>query len=169
LISQPAVAAVFTPAWANETPTPDTLSITRRVLLWAGLVAGGGIMLIGLFAVPIALIGVGQSSALAGAVVFVIVGGAVFVPCLAMLSGFGPVVRTTLHSLGILGCVVVVLMALNTAVAVTSPVGGARLGIPLGTFALVVFRAWRGRWLGAAIIGCTWLICMAILLTLFRR
>src|SRR6266446_5385788 len=38
--------AVFTPAWAGETDTPDTsLSNGQKILVWAGLVLGGGILL----------------------------------------------------------------------------------------------------------------------------
>src|SRR5713101_7645474 len=44
------VSAVFTPAWAGETDTPDaSLSNGKKIMLWAGLVLGGGILLPGLF------------------------------------------------------------------------------------------------------------------------
>jgi hypothetical protein len=177
LISQPAVigasagAAIYAPAWASETPPQSAgLSTTKKVLLWAGLVLSGAILLFGLLGVPIALneAGTARSNGLTGAATLIVVGGAIFVPCLAVLLGFGPVVAASLHSLGILGCLVVLAMVVNTAVAVTSPVGGGRFVIPWGTLALVVFRAWRGRWLGAGIIGGVWAVAATITLTMAR-
>ena len=103
------------------------------------------------------------------AVVFIVIGGAIFLPCLGVLLGFGPVVGTTLHSLGIAGCLVVLGMVINTAVAVIHPVGGLRYVVPWGTFVLIVFRAWRGRWLGACIIGGVWLVGAMIILTIGRH
>jgi hypothetical protein len=157
---------VYTPSWASETPPPATLSSTQKVLLWAGLVLSGAILLIGLAGVPVALLDYGavRSNTLTGAVVFIVLGGAILVPCLAVLLGFGPVVTTTLHSLGILGCFVVLAMVINTAAAVTSPMGVGRLVVPWGTVVLVVFRAWRGRWLGAGIIAVVWAVGTTIIL-----
>src|SRR5229473_1150761 len=41
--------SVFTPAWAGETDAPDTsLSIGKKIMVWTGLVLGGGILLLGL-------------------------------------------------------------------------------------------------------------------------
>jgi hypothetical protein len=37
-----------------------------------------------------------------------------------------------------------------------------------GTVAMVVFRAWRGQWLGAGIIVITWAVGAAIILTMGR-
>jgi hypothetical protein len=147
-----------------------SLSVTKQVLLWTGVALSGAILLFGLLGIPAALshVGTARSNGVTGAVILAIIGGAVFVPCLAVLLGFGPVVATSLHSLGILGCIVVVLMVINTAVAVTSPVGGGRFVIPWGTIALVVFRAWRGRWLGACIIGGAWMITTAITVMMAR-
>jgi hypothetical protein len=142
----------------------------KKILLWAGLVLSGAILLVGLLGVPAALNegGVARSNGLTGAVVLIVVGGAFFAPCLAVLLGFGPVVSVSLNSLGILGCLVVLAMVVNTAVAVTSPVGGGRFVIPWGTVVLVVFRAWRGRWLGAGIIGAVWMVGATITLTMSR-
>lgn len=139
-------------------------------MLWIGVVLSGSLLLFGLLGVLAALYdsGTAQTDSLTGAAVFLIVGGAVFMPCLGVLLGFGPVVSTTLHSLGILGCVVVLAMVINTAVAVTNPVGGGRFVIPWGTFALIVFRAWRGRWLGAVMIGAVWTVASTITLLLAR-
>lgn len=166
LISQPAAKGPALYSWVSETPPPATLSSTQKVLLWAGLVLSGAILLIGLAGIPVALLDYGavRSNTLTGAVVFIVIGGAIFVPCLAVLLGFGPVVTTTLHSLGILGCFVVLAMVINTAAAVTSPMGVGRLVVPWGTVVLVVFRAWRGRWLGAGIIAVVWAVGTTIIL-----
>ena len=170
LISQPAGPAIYGPAWASETTPPASLSITKKILLWAGVVLTGGILLIGILGVPIALneAGTARSNGLTVAAVLIVVGGAIFVPCLAVLLGFGPVVAASLHSLGILGCLVVLAMVLNTAFAVTSPVGGGRFVVPWGTLVLVIFRAWRGRWLGAGIIGGAWVVGAIVTLTMAR-
>jgi hypothetical protein len=158
---------VYTPSWTSETPPPATLSLTQKILLWAGLVLSGAMVLYGLVGIPVALteFGTVRSNTLTGAVVLILVGGAIFAPCLAVLLGFGPVVTTTLSSLGILGCFVVLTMVINTAVAVTFPGGGVgRLVVPWGTVVLVVFRAWRGRWLGAGIIAVVWAVSTTIIL-----
>jgi hypothetical protein len=171
LISQPAGPAIYAPTWASETPPQSAgLPFSKKVLLWSGLVLSGAILLVGLLGVPAALneAGTARSNGLTGAAVLIVVGGAIFMPCLAVLLGFGPVVSASLHSLGILGCLVVLAMVVNTAVAVTSPVGGGRFVIPWGTLALVVFRAWRGRWLGAGIIGGVWMVAATITLTMSR-
>src|SRR6266581_6483850 len=43
------VSAVFTPAWAGETDTPDaSLSNGQKIMVWAGLVLGGGVLFLGL-------------------------------------------------------------------------------------------------------------------------
>jgi hypothetical protein len=165
--SAPNGPIVYTPSWASETPPPATLSLTKKVLLWAGLVLSGAMVLYGFVGIPVALteFGAVRSNTLTGAVVLILVGGAIFAPCLAVLLGFGPVVTTTLSSLGILGCFVVLTMVINTAVAVTFPGGGVgRLVVPWGTVVLVVFRAWRGRWLGAGIIAVVWAVSTTIIL-----
>jgi hypothetical protein len=132
--------------------------MTQKVLLWAGVGVSGVITLFGLAGITVAVVQFGavRSNTLTLAAVLFVLGGAFFVPCLGVIFGFGPVVSTTLHSLGILGCIVVVLMVLNTAIAVTNPLGAGRLVVPWGTAALVVYRAWRGRWLGAGIIAVVW-------------
>jgi hypothetical protein len=140
--------------------------LTKKILVWTGLVLSGAIGLIGLIGIPVAVteVGAAQSDTLTGAAVLIVVGGAIFVPCLGVILGFGPVVTTTLHSLGILGCIVVLLMVVNTAVAVTNPGLVGRFVIPWATVALVVFRAWRGKWLGAGIIAVVWALGATITL-----
>jgi hypothetical protein len=171
VIGAPA-AAVYTPAWAGETDAPDTsLPITKRVLVWAGLVVGGAILVFGLLGLAITLgqpASVERTDSLAGAAVLIVFGGAIFAPCLGVVLGFAPVVGASLHSLGIAGCLVVLGMVLNTALAVTTPLGAGRFVMPWGTVAVVVFRAWRGRWLGAGIIVITWAVGAAIILTMAR-
>lgn len=165
------VSAVFAPAWANEPPPPlRSLSITNKVLLWAGLVLGGGVFLFGVIGVPLAMgeSGLDRVDTMTSAVLFLVVGAAVSALCLGVILGFGPVVSGSLHSLGILGCTTVLGLILNTAAAVTLQVGRAGYIVPWGTVALVGFRAWRGRWVGAGIIVGVWAVCAVIILTMAR-
>src|SRR6266851_1239563 len=166
------VGAVFTPAWAGETDAPDTsLSIGKKIMVWAGLVLGGGILLLGLLGLATTLgqpASVERTDGLVVAAVLTVFGGAFFAPCLATILGFGPVVDASLYSLGIAGCLVVFGMVLNTALAVALPLGAGRFVMPWGTIAVVAFRAWRGRWLGAGIIVITWAVGAAIILTMGR-
>ena len=174
LIESPAAigapyAAISAPVWAPPTQRPSSRrSITRTVLLWVCLGLGGLVLLFGLLAIPVSLSGpsASRSDSVAGAVVFIILGGSIFVPCLAVLLGFGPMVSASFRELGILGCIVVLLTVVNTVVAVTRPVGGGRFVIPWATVVLVVFRAWRGHWLGAGILVGVWVVCSVIILTL---
>ena len=169
VIGAPA-GAVFTPAWAGESDAPDTsLSNGTKILVWAGLVLGGAILFPGLIGLATTLgqpASVERTDGLVVAATLVVFGGAIFAPCLATILGFGPVVGASLHSLGIWGCLVVFGMVLNTALAVTTPLGAGRFVMPWGTVAVVVFRAWRGRWLGAGIIVVVWAVGAALILTL---
>src|SRR5713226_5332826 len=130
------VSAVFTPAWAGETDAPDTsLSNGKKIMVWAGLVLGGGILLPGLLGFATTLgqpASVERTDSLVLAAVLVVFGGAIFAPCLATILGFGPVVGASLYSLGIAGCLVVFGMVLNTAIAVTTPLGAGRFVMPWG-------------------------------------
>jgi hypothetical protein len=172
-IPQPVVAgaiagpAVYAPAWANEPPPPpEPISINKKIVCWAGLVLGGGLMLLGILETPFALAqgGVTRTDYFTTAVSFVLLGGLIFVPSLGVLLGFGPAVSGTFHSLGILGVLYVIGSLGNAAVAVTNPVGGGRYIIPWTMLGVVAFRAWRGRWVGAILILVTWAISTAITL-----
>ncbi len=163
--------AVFAPAWANEPPAPpEALSIPKTIVCWAGLVLGGGILLVGFLETPFALAqaGMTRTDDFTLAVFTVVIGGLIFAPSLGVLLGFGPAVSGTFHSLGILGVLYVVGSIVNAAVAVTNPVGGGRYVIPWTMLAVVAFRAWRGRWVGAILILVTWAISTTITLTLAR-
>src|SRR5713226_3423887 len=166
------VGSVFTPAWAGETDTPDaSLSNGKKIMVWAGLVLGGGILLPGLLGFVTTLgqpASVERTDSLVVAAVLTVFGGAIFAPCLATILGFGPVVGASLYSLGIWGCLFVFGTVLNTALAVAVPLGAGRFVMPWGTVAMVAFRAWRGRWLGAGIIVITWAVGAAIILTMAR-
>jgi hypothetical protein len=169
VIGAPA-SAVFTPAWAGESDAPDpSLSTGTKIGVWVGLVLGGAILLPGLIGLATTLgqpASVERTDGLVVAATLVVFGGAIFAPCLATILGFGPVVGASLHSLGIWGCLVVFGIVLNTALAVTTPLGAGRFVMPWGTVAVVVFRAWRGRWLGAGIIVVVWAVGAALILTL---
>jgi hypothetical protein len=163
--------AVYAPAWANEPPPPpEPISIPKKIVCWAGLVLGGGLLLLGILETPFALAqgGVTRTDDFTGAVFTFVIGGLIFVPSLGVLFGFGPAVSGTFHSLGILGVLYVVGSIVNAAVAVTNPVGGGRYFIPWTMLGVVAFRAWRGRWVGAILILITWAISTAITLFMAR-
>jgi hypothetical protein len=159
--------AVYAPAWANEPPPPpEPISIPKKIVCWAGLVLGGGLLLLGILETPFALAqgGVTRTDDFTGAALTVVFGGLIFVPSLGVLLGFGPAVAGTFHSLGILGVIYVVGSIINASVAVTNPVGGGRYFIPWTMLGVVAFRAWRGRWVGAVLILVTWAISTTITL-----
>jgi hypothetical protein len=163
--------AVFAPAWANEPPPPpEPISIGKKILCWGGLALGGGLLLLGLLGIPFALNegGIYRTDDFTTAVFVIVIAGLMIVPSLGVLLGFGPAVAGTFHSLGILGVIYVVGSIVNAAVAVTNPVGGGRYFIPWTMLAVVAFRAWRGRWVGAVLILITWAISTTITLTLAR-
>jgi hypothetical protein len=163
--------AVFAPAWANEPPPPpEEIWIGKKILLWAGVVAGSGIVLFGLLGFPFALSQTDTTRAddITGAVLLTVVGGLIILPCLGVLLGFGPAVSGTFHSLGILGVIYVLGSIINASVAVTNPVGGGAYVIPWTMLGVVAFRAWRGRWVGAILILVTWAISTTITLTMAR-
>jgi len=163
--------AVYAPAWANEPPPPpEPISIPKKIMCWAGLVLGGGLLLLGLFRIPFALNegGIYRTDDFTTAVFVIVIAGLMIVPSLGVLLGFGPAVAGTFHSLGILGVIYVVGSILNAAVAVTNPVGGGRYFIPWTMLGVVAFRAWRGRWVGAILILISWAISTTITLTLAR-
>jgi hypothetical protein len=161
--------AVFAPAWANEPPPPpEEISIGKKIWLWAGVVTGGGILLLGLLGIPFALsqTDTARLDDITGFALLGVVGGLIVLPCLGVLLGFGPAVAGTLHSLGILGVIYVLGSIINASVAVTNPVGGGRYVIPWTMLGVVAFRAWRGRWVGAILILVSWAISTTITLTL---
>lgn len=135
--------------------------LIRNVLLWAGLVLGAGIFLFGLLGIiSLSLSSTARSGSVAVAVVLVIFGAAVLIACLLRLLGYslnlGPV-GMAISSLGVLGCVVVLLMIINT-LASLGHTGGGRYVIPWATVLVVVRRAWKGRWLAVVIISVTWVV-----------
>src|SRR6266851_844065 len=163
--------AVYAPAWANEPPPPpEPISIPKKIVCWAGLVLGGGLLLLGLLGIPFALNegGIYRTDDFTTAVFVIVIAGLMIVPSLGVLLGFGPAVAGTFHSLGILGVIYVVGSIINAAVAVTNPVGVGRYVIPWTMLGVVAFRAWRGRWVGAILILISWAISTTITLTLAR-
>ena len=165
------VTAVYTPAWVNEPPEPlPSVSTPNIILLWVGVALGAGLVLFGVIGIPVAISesGIERADTMAGAILFMVFGGTASLLCLAVVLGFGPVVSGSLHSLGILGCTTVVGLIVNTAIVVTLQVGRAGYIIPWGTVALVGFRAWRGRWVGAGIIVGVWAVCAVLILTMAR-
>src|SRR6266851_2525920 len=87
--------AVYAPAWANEPPSPpEEISIGKKILLWAGVVAGAGIVLLALLGIPFALNegGIYRTDDFTTAVFVIVIAGLMIVPSLGVLLGFGPAV-----------------------------------------------------------------------------
>ena len=68
-----------------------------------------------------------------------------------------------LSQLGIVGGFIFCLMVLNTAIALSEPIGTGRYVLPLSTILLCVRRAIQGRWLAVFILGGTWLVCVGLI------
>lgn len=159
------------PAAPPEVPLPPAFQqwlVFRKVLLWAGLVVGVGILLFGLLGIiSLNVSGTARSGSVAVAVVIAVFGVAVCVACVLRLTGYaislGPV-GTAISSLGILGSLVLLGTVVNTYISVTSPTGGGRYVIPWATVLVVVRRAWKGRWLAAIILSFAWVV--GVLITL---
>src|SRR5260370_29882549 len=87
--------AVYAPAWANEPPAPPApISIPKKIVCWAGLVLGGGPLLLGLLGIPFALNegGIYRTDDFTTAVFVIVIAGLMIVPSLGVLLGFGPAV-----------------------------------------------------------------------------
>jgi len=133
--------------------------VVRKVLLWAGVVLGAGLLLFGLLGLASPRL---NQSAVPLAVATIVLGGAVAGSCLlqlfipglfdAAMGAAGLAVST----LGILGCLVVLGMIVNTWITLSRPVGTGRYVVPWATVLVIGLRVWRGRWAAAIIIGLTW-------------
>jgi len=140
--------------------------VVGKVLLWAGVVLGAGVLVFGLLGLASPTL---HQSTVPFAVFVVVLGGTVAASCLLQLfspgllaDSFGAV-GMVVRSLGILGSLVILGMIVNTWISLSRPVGSGRNVIPWATVLVIAFRAWRGRWLAAVIIGATW--AAAFLLT----
>src|SRR5712692_7426547 len=84
--------AVFAPAWASEPPAPpEEISIGKKILLWAGVVAGAGIVLLGPLGIPFALSQTDTTRAddITGAVFLTVVGALIICRASACCWGLG--------------------------------------------------------------------------------
>lgn len=140
--------------------------VIGKVLLWAGVVLGAGVVVFGLLGLASPTL---HQSTRPFAVFVVVLGGTVAASCLLRLfspgllaDSFGAV-GMVVRSLGILGSLVMLGMIVNTWISLSRPVGSGRNVIPWATVLVIALRAWRGRWLAAVIIGLTW--AAAFLLT----
>jgi hypothetical protein len=180
----PPGAAAYAPAeeaaplWA---PPPPKRHIITTVALWAGVILGGGTVLLGLLGVVVAQSAppLRQQSEETGALVFLVVGAAVFFPTFLNLTGYGQIITAStgvvgaifggaFSELGIVGSVIVFLMIASTLVFISHPVGGARYGVPLAGIAIVIRRLWQGKWLGAGIVVAVWAVGGVITLVAAR-
>ena len=166
------------PLWA---PAPPRRHIITTVALWAGVVLGVASILFGLLGMVVAQ-GVSaprQQTELTGALVFLVIGAAMFFPTFLNLTGYAQVITApsgvvgalmggAFSELGIVGSVIVFLTIANTAVVVSAQVGGGRYGVPLAGIAIVIRRVLQGKWLGAGLIAGTWAICVVILMVATR-
>jgi hypothetical protein len=166
------------PLWAAP---PPKRHIITTVALWAGVILGGATILLGLLGVVVAqgAPASSQQNEETGALVFLVVGAAVFFPTFLNLTGYGQIITAStgvvgaifggaFSELGIVGSVIVFLMIASTLIFISHPVGGARYGVPLAGIAIVIRRAWQGKWLGAGIVVAVWAIGGVITLVLAR-
>jgi hypothetical protein len=72
--------------------------------------------------------------------------------------------RMAINSLGIAGCLLLGLVVVDVALALGGRLGPVTIGVPWALILLVIRRAWKGRWLGAAILAVAWLLAVLILL-----
>jgi hypothetical protein len=166
-IEQEAHAGPVLPAPAWEQPTPPR-GLVSKVVLWSGVVLGAGILVFGVLGViSLSVSSTARSGSVVVAVVFIAFGAALLGNCVLRLMGYAislAPVGTAISSLGILGCLVLLGMTVNTIVSVTSPTGGGRYVVPWATILVAAWRAYRGRWLAAIILGIAWVV--AVLITL---
>ena len=180
----PPTAAAYAPAqeaaplWAA--PAPHRHIITT-IALWAGVIVGAASLLFGLLGIVVAQ-GVPaprQQTELTGALVFLFLGAVIFFPTFLNLTGFGHIITAStgvsgailggaFSELGIVGSIIVFLMIANTAIVVSTQVGGGRYGVPLAGIAIVIRRVLQGKWLGAGLITGTWAVCVVILMVATR-
>ena len=129
------------PLWA---PPPPHRHIITTIALWAGVGLGGAALLLGLLGIVVAQSAPAsrQQTELTGALVFLVLGAVVFFPTFLNLTGYAQILTTStgmvgaifggaFSELGIVGSIIVFLMIANTAVVVSTQVGGGRYGVPL--------------------------------------
>jgi hypothetical protein len=161
----PAETVMPAPLWDQPAPPRGLIS---KVMLWAGVALGAAILVFGVLGViSLSISTTARSGSVVVAVVFILFGAALLASCVLRLMGYAvslAPVGTAISSLGILGCLVLLGMTVNTIVSVTSPTGGGRYVVPWATVLVAVYRAWRGRWLATIILAVAWVV--AVLITL---
>ncbi|SRR5712692_12109661 len=78
----------------------------------------------------------------------------------AMALGAGGM---AIPDLGLLGWIVILLMFINTVIALGHPGSGGSYVIPWGTIAVIVRRVLQGNWPAAIIIAAVWVVAVLIL------
>ena len=166
------------PLWA---PPPPHRHIITTIALWSGVGLGGAALLLGLLGIVVAQSAPAsrQQTELTGALVFLVLGAVVFFPTFLNLTGYAQILTTStgvvgaifggaFSEVGIVGSIIVFLMIANTAVVVSTQVGGGRYGVPLAGIVIVIRRVLQGKWLGAGLITGTWAVCVVILMVATR-
>ena len=74
------------------------------------------------------------------------------------------ILNIALSQVGVVGWLAIALMAVNTYAVLSMPANTGHLTVPFGTLLLVGRRLWKGRVLGALVIGAGWLSCVGVIL-----
>jgi len=161
-------------------------SVISKSVFGVGTLLGFGVIVIGLAGLGLALTNPKYQNDAGVAVGFVILGNGLLGTCLVMLvkphhttaavateraapRGIGALAMAIgggamgLPDLGFLGWVVVLLMVINTAIALGHPRAGASYVVPWGTVLVIVRRALQGNWPAAIIIAAVWVVAVLIL------
>src|SRR5260370_20366410 len=75
------------------------------------------------------------------------------------LGGFG----MSIPEIGIMGWIVVLLIVVNTAIALGNPRAGSNYVVPWGTLIVIGIRAFQRNWAAVIIIGGVWLAAVIAL------
>lgn len=161
-------------------------SVISKSVFVVGTLLGFGVIVLGLAGLALSLSNPKYQNDVGVAVGFVVLGNGLLGTCLVMLvkphhtmaavatdrtapRGIGGLAMAIgggamgLPDLGFLGWVVVLLMAINVAIALGHPRAGASYVIPWGTILVIVRRALQGNWPAAIIIAGVWVVAVLIL------
>jgi len=161
-------------------------SAIRYVLLGFGVLVGFGVIIFGLVGLGLSLTDPKYQNDTAVGVGIVGLGNALLGSCLVLIlqpektrtplaastdraRGVGGLAMSlgafgmSIPELGILGWIVVLLIVVNTAIALGHPRAGSNYVVPWGTLIVVGIRAFQRNWGAVIIIGGVWLAAVIAL------